>query len=688
VSGLFATEGASETRRAKRLEAAIAVASLALLAWVVIRWYYPGHEIATIDYIPEYAPWQAVTKTFFSWSDIASPFGSFDAPAFTTYFLLYSFLSVLVGIGGSQIVIFWLFMAVMWIGAFVFCRSLGLGLLAATLAAWAYVFNPVAQFMPTFTTGSALASLLPWIFWMIYKGATDEKARGTITAFAAAVALLALPFLAATPQLLFELLLLTFAWAAFLYRRAAQGFLGWLWTSISLSVIAAGWWIVPLLFALVGNATTKSQQIADPSWSFANSSLLNNLRFIPEWFWVYPFYIPYANGYDHNVAVYAAGFWGIAVVCAGLTFVRGPRASLLRYLAAMTVVCLFLVKGLHPPLAQINEAIYKIPGFFLLIEPAGFQIAGVFAVCVSLGIVVQDAVENAATILGRARVALLSAGTLAAALLTASPLLNGLIFSGIPHNYVALPSYWREATSYINSAPGGGAVLVLPPDPQYQATYDWGYRAADGISVELVSRPVLQMGTSLGYVTDRRFEAIKRRIDSMLVVQDDNGRAMLKKLGIRFVLCRHDVAQSRPTFNGDYCFVKAVATHASVRHFGELDVYDLGAVDAPFTLNVTNEIVPQKTLLGFAHVLDIPADAVSAVLYDRQFFNNMWMAVKLWPPAPLLHDTVDWHNAWPVNGGGTVIVYNLVNLLEVVLLAFGALVVFGCTLYAARGRPS
>ncbi|MBV8149714.1 MAG: DUF3367 domain-containing protein, partial [Candidatus Eremiobacteraeota bacterium] len=497
--------------------AGVVVVSLALLFWIALRWYHPGEEIASVDYIPEYAPLIAFEKTFFAWNETTSPFGGFGSPVFATYFLFFGALAIF-GVGFAQTLFSWLLMATAWIGMYSLSRGLTLRPLAAFMAAWTYTLSPVAQFLPTFTTGFEFFAALPWVLWSAHRSAVHASSRRTVAAILIAASFLVLPWIAATPQLFFELVLVATAWCIFLLPRATRGFFAWVLVTASTCVIAASWWLVPVFFALFGNQVTKTSMIENPAFAFANSSLLNNLRFIPQWFWSYPNIIPYARGYDHNIAVYTAGFWSAIVICIGLLLAKRLKyASYTRFFAGLFVVGLFITKGAHSPLQQINSLIYHVPGFFLLQEPAGTMIASLLAACVVLAIVMDHATSLAREkIFARAGLAALVAASTAAALLVSSPLLNALVFSGA-NDYVSLPHYWRQASAYINAAGGDGWVLVLPRDRHYQAIYDWGFRAMDGVPVELIERAVLLTGPTWDYVTDPRLEALKRNIDGMLL---------------------------------------------------------------------------------------------------------------------------------------------------------------------------
>jgi hypothetical protein len=677
AAGALTESATSETpdrRRAIILwTVAICGLSVALIFAFVARWYRPGHEIASIDFIPEYDPFVGLAKSFFAWGTLDNPFGSFGSPAFATYFLIYGALSSIGSVALTQIFFFWLFMAVAWCGTFALCRRLQLSFPAAALAAWTFVLNPAEQFWQPFLTADAYAAVLPWVLWALHKAAFEPETRRAICAGFAVAVFLEISWLGATPQLLFELVLVTIAWALFVGRTAAAGYARWIGQTTVLCAIAASWWIVPVLFMLFGNRVTHATSAPSVTWAFANSSLLNNLRFIPMWFWLYPYYNPYAHGYDANAMIYAAGFWGAVMLAIGLSLRHARLASTITFFAAVALVGMFVTKGFHPPLEQINELIMRLPGFFLLEEPAGLMIVSLLAISVVTGIVIDEIAWGPQEVrrFSRALSSALALVTVACALLSASPLLDGTIFSAQPNNYVSVPAYWRAAAAYVNAVHGEGSVLVLPPDSQYQAAYDWGYHAADALAIELFQRPVLQLGPAIGYVADPRYEAIKRKIEGMLIVQDENTVSTLRSLGVRFIVCRRDTIDSRTTFPNDVCFTRFLEKIVPSTRYGKLTVYDLGSALPAYRLFTSTGQMPlrNRTVWGFAHVVDVPPAAGTFV--NGQLFNRTWVAVATSPPKILPHGANDWQNAWTTSSGGTVVVFNAINALELMLLLIG-----------------
>jgi hypothetical protein len=623
---------------------------------MALRWYHPGFVIAYIDLFPIYSPLILLQKSVWAWGHMSSPFGNFDLPTYSTYYLLDFVLSAISNAGIAEVLLFWIFIATQWVGAFALCRSLGIGILGSFVAAWAYALSPFEQFLVGFTTGSAYAAALPWVFWMLHRAAADERSRPAMTAWAAAACLLVLPWVGSTPQLFFELLLATLIWTLFLIPRAVAGYARWLSLTVPLCIVAASWWLVPEFFALFGNAVVHSEKAGSVAWTFANSSLMNNLRFITPWSWGNAYYEPYSQGYDNNLLTFSAGFWYVVVLAVALMLRRSTHAGLIRFFAAVALASLFVAKGPHPPLEQINNFIYSIPGFFLLIESVGITILAVLSISIVLGIVVDEAERaRAASSIGMVRLAALCGVSIVAVLLAASPLLSGLIFSqvsGAVSGYVRLPAYWPQAAAYLNSQTGLGSVLVLPENRSYQAHYDWSYQGVDLIADELIARYVLLLGPPLNYFADYRLEAIKDTLSGMLASQDPHTSEALRTLGIRYVLCRNDVEPYGGVAFHD-CHADFLAPSATVARFGEIVVYDLGQVGPDRSID---ETTPGKKLIV------------------RQFYNAAWQALSFAPPMLLKHEESGWFNAW-IPAGNATVAFNAVNVLELLFAIAGVFIV-------------
>uniref|UniRef100_E6Q724 Alpha-(1->3)-arabinofuranosyltransferase N-terminal GT-C domain-containing protein n=1 Tax=mine drainage metagenome TaxID=410659 RepID=E6Q724_9ZZZZ len=576
------------SRRSHYNSALGAIVSLVALFIIAIRWYHPGRMIGEIDLFPDFHPLTILSKTIFAWSDATSPFGSFDLPTFTFYYLAQAVLGAAFGQGLGQVIMLWLPLALGWLGCFALARSLSMGRSAAFVAAWVYLLNPYIQFVVPWITGSAFFAALPWVFWLIHEAKVHPSIRPRLTAMVTTMSFFGLPWVASTPQLFFELVLVAVSWWIFLSLKSTPGFKSWTLKSLFYSFVAASWWLLTEFVALfsskIGHATTS----ADVAWSFAYSSFTNNLRFINVWTWLQPKYISYASSYDANIFTYAAGFFGVVVIILALRKEALVRHPITHFFVGLFIVGIFIAKGPHAPFGMLNDFLYHIPGFFLLIEAAGLTMAALLAVAIVAGLYMDSL--GAFPHVGNPRLSLRQLGflilTATAALLSSSPVLSGQIFSTRSHGpglhpYVSLPSYWQSAARYINTSKASGDILVLPSDGSYQAVYSWGYEGVDLIPAMVFKRRTFMLGPSLDYLVNPRVEQIKHFLDKMVAVKSSAFVTSLAHLGIRFIICRTDV-QTVSAISP--CPLTFLGKQVSTRQFGKLTIYRLPVSSPRFIL--------------------------------------------------------------------------------------------------------
>ena len=175
----------------------------------------------------------------------------------------------------------------------------------------------------------------------------------------------------------------------------------------------------------------------------------------------------------------------------GVALAVGRQRRVGVILLVVGVLAIWVMKGLHDPLAGINRWLYDaVPGFWLLRDPAkaGLVLALVFALLIALGI---------AALAERSR----SAGTaaavfvVAAAALYAHPLLTGAVVPSerplLPSAHVRVPAGWEATAAYLESRPANGKVVVLPRLDYYQTPTTWGYYGASFLH-SLIDRPVIE----------------------------------------------------------------------------------------------------------------------------------------------------------------------------------------------------
>ncbi|MGI8551704.1 MAG: hypothetical protein ACR2PL_13100 [Dehalococcoidia bacterium] len=365
-----------------------------------------------------------------------------------------------------------------------------------------------------------------------------------------------------------------------------------IWVMIVTALINI-WWLVP---AYVTTFDASLQMVAPTdvvawSWTQTQSSILNVWQSTPLWGWPHREYYPWAVYFDSTI-VQVLLLWPLFVVLLAALLGRkhvSLSADALWLWIIVTLVAIFLVKGLHPPLGDANLWLYRhVPGFFLFREPENkFSEPLDFAVAMLLVSVLCRLRHRRAygrlVWPGAAWIVALALGVLAL------PTVTGAVTAGATERIaplrVTIPTYWWDAAAFVNTLPGEAGIAVLPNDDFYAMPYTWGLYVADQLPQELFNRPVFYLyDTPQGYVTAAiRLERLEERLTSDLHAgRTDDLAAALGSQGVRYVLLRRDIDAS-PTFPGRHIVPPAVLADqlgrtpglTVIRTFGQLDLYEI-----------------------------------------------------------------------------------------------------------------
>ena len=574
------------------------VLSLVALLAICFHLLHPGQIIAQGDSFFGYDQFNELTKSFFAWDHLYSTFGQADSSStWTSWLLIAGSFTKLFGASVSQILMLWLMMATGWLGMYIFVRRLGMSEAAAFLASWAYALNPWSQL---FLSGGGnppllwLAALLPWYGMWITRAALEPAFRRTAALLMGLVSFCFLSVIGANPALvaLFSIAILVFIGLGLFITADRFDFIKWSGRALMLVAIGSLWWLFPIANSYIGSVPLTTLSPGDWSFVITRSSLLNNLRLNPVWGWAHPEYHPYAHDYDANPLTYVAGFLLIFGLAAALVLVKADQVRTVRYVAVVALVMLFLSKGLHPPLDQLNVLLYKVPGMFLFREPTSkFPLVAIVMLAIALAMSIDLAA--ALKIFAKRWVAASGLGVAVCVIaLSAWPTLTGEIVHGytanyhnnvpgLPAAYVSLPNYWRKAADYLNTTSGGGGVLVLPADPYYQVDYSWGLYGADFLPNWLLRRQVMILGP-LGYSQFPEASALRELIKRAINNHSSLLPRMLRDIGIRYVLYRGDIRVAPGA--GSYPRTDLLLEFGAPRiAFGPLDIFDLGEPKSPVT---------------------------------------------------------------------------------------------------------
>ncbi len=579
---------------------------------VVSRWFVPGTFISSGDmgsWIRQ--GWEP--EALSSWNHTISGAGSAAhtvARGFEFYVIRF------VGLfGADEYVAQWLFYTLIY----------GLVAVGTTYAARAIVRSePAAVAAGTFAALSGFfLTRLPNPLNIISVGSIAlltglalRVARGRdIGAPWAGIALLPTSFLAFNPPMI----VVAYAWTLVGMPLLALLIFGWRACGrlVKWMIFAAPWallinlfWLVPFAFAYVGGGgAVANADFTDPtawSWSQAQNQIPNILTMVANWAWVKPQYLPFAADLDQPWIVWARYLIPVLVFLAPVLAVRKLRRAAL-VLVGMSLLFVFLAKGLQPPFRQLNLFLYNhVPGFWLFREPMsklGQLLVIFFGI---LFAILLDSVwerwRESPTSLNR----VIHVGSWAAfivVVLQPYPLWTGAVIPDVrpnqPSAHVRVPQYWWDLADRINADDRPGKVLVLPLDDYYQMPTTWGFAGVDSIANLLIQKPVVQPKPDGYFGEAPGFGANVRAIETALTSGDlATVPRLLEATGISRVVVRHDLVRGMPgrTFADDRVLGAALEKTPGMTRVseGDLDLWHLGSGSLP-------------TVRGYDAVIDAPA---------------------------------------------------------------------------------
>ena len=297
-----------------------------------------------------------------------------------------------------------------------------------------------------------------------------------------------------------------------------------------------------------------------------------------------PEYFPYIGTYA-NPILQTLLFIPIILAFSALFF-KGKYRKINLIFAATIVVLIFLAKGLHPPLGDINLFVYNhLPGAFLFREPF-LKLYDFLLIPMALLIgfattsVVQK-IKISNLPYKKILCLLLVLFLVSSFIISVFPLFKTDLLFGkteaLPFSsYVQIPTYWYQASDYINSISGNFRVLQTPGDDFYQIPYIWGYYGSDAIASSLITKPVLQ--NSFGYASVNDMASlIYQEIDANESVAFVN---TISLLNIKYIIQRNDVwwnYSGRTIHSPEYMksFLSNTSGIKLVTSFGPLDIFEV-----------------------------------------------------------------------------------------------------------------
>jgi arabinofuranan 3-O-arabinosyltransferase len=562
---------------------ALAYTAPSLVAAIAVQtWFHDGAGLASGDLVPPVAPG---TDYRAHWNDFDTGAG---APSFQIVSLPYfEGLRLFSWLGFGEVAFQRLWLTVLVAGTAAAVVFLARGLVRSPLAAAVAGFVPLLSayrltlaFDPVPLVAMIAAAVLGGL---VIRAGEERGPRPLVfglTSLSCGFVLLNPPHLALVIVWIAVCTLL--AWAVHgpqAPRRVGR----FLVVGVPLALLFNLWWIVPA--ALTLTSTVFSDRFAaagveEWAWTHVRANVLHVLAFTSSWAWPHPEYFPFSARLARSPFAALQYIPAVAAVLGfGLAVRRRRRVALV--LAVVGVLAIWVMKGLHGPLAGPNQWLYDtIPGFWLMRDPtkAGLILVLVFALLAALGL---------SQLIDRSR----SAGVAAAVVVVAGaaayahPLFTGAVAPSerplLPSAHVRIAPGWRAAAGYLATRPRDAKVVVLPRLDYYQAPTTWGYYGASFLH-HLIERPVIEP-LPAAYFHDPGVDSLVARLQAEILRGGEDVSGLLQALGARYVVLRRDLDTTFPdrSFASPGLLARRLAGIAELRHlrgFGEVDVYEAPTV--------------------------------------------------------------------------------------------------------------
>lgn len=391
---------------------------------------------------------------------------------------------------------------------------------------------------------------------------------------------------------------------------------------IVLTGLLSSWWMVPVFNYYVLPASTEFKQdvnVQSWKWTQERASFLNLFSLNGGWAWREE-YSPYYGLYLDNAPLTTLLFLPFLVATLAMLFKAKRRFN--SYLMIAILACLFLAKGLHEPLSNVNLFLYDhVPYMEMFREPV---MKFTLIILPFLALLIAFSVSRTVWTLSRK----FERNSITRNLLTGIIILT-LVSSSLPvlvnplqtkteelpfSSYVEVPEYWINATDWLNRQKGDFRVLITPLDDYYQMPYVWGYYGADGFVERMIQKPVVTASYAASYkINTDTLALIDQLRVAILYNYSSEFKSILQLFDVRYILQRNDLDyeylhsagrsivtnEEMRTFLTNQPFLK------EVRQSGDLDIYEYTEVQQSFLIlgaslqRIEPEVISET--LSYAH---------------------------------------------------------------------------------------
>jgi hypothetical protein len=641
----------------------IEIAILFVAGFFPLLWFREGNILAFGDDFPLYLNAHKVFAAGpYLWSTDYLGYAT-PAPAYLLYQYLGAFLSTIgLSLSSIQITMKVFLFLVAGLSMFYLTKKIyPQHRLAAFIAGFFYLFNFFVLLDVNNVGFIWTYAFLPLLLGLFFTAITatyqkDKKAANKHIIYFALVSVVVFSFASINPAnvalLLIGLAVFAF-YFVFKYRKQMRPFLLSLGKIVGATFPINLWWLIPVLGSFIfSSSQTLNSQINIQSWDWTQnrSSFLNLFWLNGYWDWK-PEYYPYANFYSNPILAILV-FVPFTVAGVALLF-KSNKSRFNAYIMAIILCFLFLAKGLHDPFRAQNLFLYNtVPFMSIFREPVS---KFTLLLMPFLALLVGYGSENIANLkfhfslqpLNRKspqlptrykkRINFHHSKILVLALITIIFLVSvyPLIYNTTKitieadsfSSSIQIPSYWYQATDWINKQQGNWRVLITPLDDFYQMPYKWGkdssYYGTDQLIDRLIEKPIVSTDVLNSYVVNPQTASTLQELNyAMRYGRANEFRDLLDLLNIKYILQRNDVISNLP---GRTTLPDGVLTSENAgaimspelmkdfferqsylhlaKTFGDLDIYEFtGSLQSfyalsPLSLNQSNIAIRATTTL-------------------------------------------------------------------------------------------
>lgn len=368
-------------------------------------------------------------------------------------------------------------------------------------------------------------------------------------------------------------------------------------TIVLIYVLINLWWILPL----VNNLANPNSLMADKEASYgilrlnsAESSILNLFSLLGYWAFYsdgvrgVPYYLFSEYYHTHLMLI----FIYIVPLLAFMALMFLNKNRYIPYFAFLSLLGIFLSKGVHEPLSYVNYFLYDNVPFFLEFRSAYIKFSHLITLGYSflLGIVAYEIYFKLELMLGGLRyskfVPICSIILLNVIFILISfPLITGDVYpektypimgnateNSFYTTHVEVPPYYYETAELLNRDTDDFKVLLLPFQPGYSA-YTWGFQGAY-IETHIINKSLIVGAPMGGYTNlDNLTLSLFRNLRSN---QTDSIGNYLNLMNIKYILIRDDIDYK---FYGSdpQNYLKNILNHQKeikfIKKIGEIEIY-------------------------------------------------------------------------------------------------------------------